>query len=203
MMKGLFRKDLYMLWFYCKSFLLLIVIFALASLGSSNNAFFTVYPVMLGSVLPVTLISYDERSHWNSCCQTLPVSRSLVVVEKYLFALFCNLCMLTLTALVQFISFARESVFLLDRYLNMMSTMFVLAFFSPSIILPLIFKYGSEKGRIAYYFAICTACALAFMFNDRQFPVIPLPNILLPLLALGAMGFSCWVSIQFYRKREL
>ena len=202
-MKGLLRKDLYMLWSYCRSFLLLILIFSAASLGAENNSFFTVYPVMLGSILPVTLISYDERSGWLSCCHTLPVSRRMVVAEKYLVSLICSLCMLTLTGLVQFLSFSREEVFLWHRYFAMMSTMSVLAFVGPSLILPLIFKYGSEKGRIAYYFVIGTACALAFIVNDRQFPVIPLANTLLPLLSAAAMVVSFLLSLHFYQKREL
>lgn len=202
-MKGLFRKDLYMLWSYCKSFLLLIAVFGLLSLGTSNNAFYTVYPVMLGSILPVTLISYDERSGWNVYCQTLPLPRSLVVMEKYLFSLLCGASLLMLTGVVQVISFAREPVFLWSRYWNLMSTMFALAFIGPSLILPLIFKYGSEKGRIAYYFVVGIACTLAFVFTDRQFPVIPLPNFLPPLLSIGVMGISCLLSIRFYQKREL
>lgn len=202
-MKGLLRKDLYMLWHYCKSFLLMIGLFSVMSLADTTNSFYTVYPVMLGSVLPVTLISYEERCGWSSYCQSLPVSRTLVVVEKYVFSLLCSFAMLSLVAAVQFIVFSRETSFLWDRYRNMMSSLFAFALIGPSIILPLIFKLGTEKGRIAYYFVIGTACAIAFAFNERQFPVIPLPAFLIPVLTLSLFSGSCWLSVRFYQKREL
>ena len=202
-MKGLLRKDLYMLWHYCKSFLLMIVIFAVMSLADTTNSFYTVYPVMLGSVLPVTLISYEERSGWCRYCQSMPLSRTLIVVEKYVFSLLCSFAMLLLVAAVQFIVFSREITFLWDRYRMMMTSLLAFAFIGPSVILPLIFKLGTEKGRIAYYFVIGTSCAIAFAFNERQFPVIPLPAFLIPVLTLAMFSGSCWLSIQFYQKREL
>lgn len=202
-MKGLLRKDLYMLWYYCRSFLLMIALFAVLALMDTSNSFYTVYPVMLGSVLPVSVISYEERCGWTGYCQTMPLSRKLVVVEKYVFSALCALSMLTVVAIVQFIVFSREISFLWPRYRNMMTSLFAFAFIGPSIILPLIFKLGTEKGRIAYYFVVGAACAIAFMFNDRQFPVIPLPEFLLPILVLGIFAGSCILSVRFYQKREL
>ena len=70
-MKGLLRKDFYMLWSYCRSFLVLILVFSLVSLAQPN-AFYTIYPVMIASMLPISVISYEERCKWNIYCQTLP-----------------------------------------------------------------------------------------------------------------------------------
>lgn len=202
-MKGLLRKDLYMLWSNCRSFLLMILVFAGVSLIDSTNAFYTTYPVILGSILPVTLISYEEGCKWNVYCQALPVSRRMVVAEKYLLSLLCGMFILIITGLVQFIVFSREIGFPWHRYWTMMESLFALALLAPSVTLPLIFKLGSEKGRIAYYFVIGGACAIAFLFNDRQFPVIPMSEAALPLITLVIFSLSCLISIRFYEKREL
>jgi len=202
-MKGLLRKDFYMLWSYCKSFLLLILVFSLVSITDSSNSFYTIYPIMLGSILPVTIISYEERCKWNFYCQTLPLSRKQVVIEKYLLSGLCSLVILTVSAIVQYLNMKRLPVFVWSEYLDLMATLLILALVGPSVLLPLIFKLGTEKGRYAYYFVIGGACGISVLFMDKQFPTLPIPFFLLPLIALAIYGLSCLLSIKFYEKREI
>ena len=42
------------------------------------------YPTIMFGILPVTLISYDERFHWPAYAGTLPLRRRDEVREKYL-----------------------------------------------------------------------------------------------------------------------
>ena len=58
-MKGLLLKDLYQLWKYCRTFLLIVVVFLGVSFVSPENLFFSLYPAMICGVLPMTLLSYD------------------------------------------------------------------------------------------------------------------------------------------------
>lgn len=201
-MKGLLRKDFYMLWSYCKSLLLLLLVFSLVSLVETNS-FYTIYPVMVGSILPVTIISYEERCKWTVYCQTLPLSRKTVVLEKYALSTICTAGILFLSAVTQCIALVRQDTFSWSGYLDQMSTLLVFALVGPSITLPLIFKLGSEKGRYGYYFVIGGACAISVIFSKSDFPVIPVPGFLIPLLALTLYGASCLLSIHFYQKREL
>lgn len=201
-MKGLLRKDFYMLWSYCKSFLLLILVFSLISLAEPN-AFYTIYPVMIGSTLPVSLISYEERCKWNVYCQTLPLSRKTVVLEKYLLSAICGGGILGISAAIQFVAMTKAGSFSWSGYLNLMSTLLILSLVGPSVILPMIFKLGSEKGRYAYYFVIGAACALSAIFSEDQFPTIPISASLIPLIAAILYCLSCLLAIRFYEKREL
>lgn len=201
-MKGLLRKDFYMLWHYCKSFLLLILVFSLVTLAEPNS-FYTLYPVMVGSVLPITVISYEERCKWSSYCQTLPVSKKTVVVEKYILTGICSAAILSLSAITQCIAMLRRSAFSWSGYAELMSTLLVLSLIGPSITLPLIFKLGSEKGRYAYYFIIGGACGLSVYFSGMQFPALPIPAFVMPILAFALYGASCLIAIHFYQKREL
>ena len=61
-MKALILKDLYQLKAYCKSLLLIVGVFTLVIPFSDGNLFFCIYPVMMISMLPMTLLSYDERT---------------------------------------------------------------------------------------------------------------------------------------------
>ena len=83
-MSALILKDLYIMKNYCRSVLLMVVIFWGASIFTdSGNLFWTFFPVIVGSVTPATLLSYDEKFRWNQYCDTMPISRAAVVAEKY------------------------------------------------------------------------------------------------------------------------
>ena len=64
-MKGLLLKDLYMTMKYCRSYLLIAVVFTAVSFVGNDNLFFIFYPCPFCGMIPVTLLGYDERSHWQ------------------------------------------------------------------------------------------------------------------------------------------
>ena len=78
-MKGLFYKEARCLWHFGKTYLLMLVIFlGLAlyqSTDSSGGAVWMLYPIFFAGALPASLIGDDEKSGWQSCCDTLPVTR--------------------------------------------------------------------------------------------------------------------------------
>ena len=86
-MRALFLKDWYMAKSYCRSYLLIVAVFAAVSFISSESLFFMAYPAIMFGILPVTLISYDERFHWPAYAGTLPLRRRDEVREKYLLSL--------------------------------------------------------------------------------------------------------------------
>ena len=102
-MKGLLKKDLYMIWAYGRMLLLISALFLAMSVfaPAEENFFFVIYPVLLGGVLPVTLLSYDERFGWNRYCDTMPLSRKQIVNERFLMSLLSFLVLYALTLLVQ------------------------------------------------------------------------------------------------------
>ena len=83
-MKGLIIKDLYQMGRYCRTMLLVIVVFLGVSFFSRDNDFFLYYPCLLCGMIPVTLLSYDERSGWSRYALSMPVTRAQLVGGKYL-----------------------------------------------------------------------------------------------------------------------
>ena len=75
-MKGLLLKDLMMMLKYGRLTLLACLIFSLVGWFGEPNLFMMLYPVIIGSVMAQSLISYDERSGWDRYCDALPVSRA-------------------------------------------------------------------------------------------------------------------------------
>ena len=68
-MKALLYKDACVLWKQMKFMLVIIAVFCLLPNSFGLNTFFVVYA---GLMLPVSLMAYDERAHWDSFAAMLP-----------------------------------------------------------------------------------------------------------------------------------
>lgn len=99
-MKGLLLKDWYMMKKYCMAYLLITVVF-LAVSCVSDNIFFTFYPCLLCGMIPINLLSYDERSGWIQYSGALPYTKKQIVSSKYLVGLFSTLAVMAITVVVQ------------------------------------------------------------------------------------------------------
>ena len=208
-MKGLLLKDWYMLTKYCRSFLLIVVVFIAASLFGEENLFFVFYPCMLCGVMPVTLLGYDERSRWIEYSASLPYTKAQIVSAKYLIGLFAQAGVLLLSGAAQGIKMSVSGSFSWNDFLVLMLLLVTIAAFTSSISLPFIFKYGVEKGRIAYYVMIgfvCGASVLASRLFGTGLQAEIQPNSFLIVFAFASIGvyaLSWYLSIVFYKKREL
>lgn len=79
-MKALLYKDACVLWKQMKFMLVIIAVFCLLPNSFGLNAFFVVYA---GLMLPVSLMAYDERAHWDSFAAMLPYPPRALVLSRY------------------------------------------------------------------------------------------------------------------------
>lgn len=206
-MKGLLLKDFYMMKKYCRSFLLILLVFTAISLFSESGEIFIVYPVLIASMLPVTLISYDERSRWNVYSDTMPYSRAIQVSDKYLIVLMAvGSCMAVMT--VAQIGKAWYLHAPLDP-LTLVTTLLAVGLLVPSVTLPIVFKWGVEKGRMMYYVLVVllfAGFALVNLWNSDEEPAVVSGILFNGWMLLGGalilFALSWWLSIRFYQKRE-
>ena len=208
-MKGLFLKDLYQVRKYCRSYLLIAAAFIAVSFASDENLFFVFYPCLLCGMIPVTLLSYDESSRWSTYSLTMPYTRQQLVSVKYLIGLILQSCMLVVTGLAQFARMHVHGSFDLKEYAVFMVILLTVSLVPPAICLPFIFRYGVEKGRMAYYVMIGLICAIGFAAS-RIFSVGTAAKIefnaaflLIMAAGIGIYVLSWYLSVCFYRKREI
>lgn len=208
-MKGLLLKDWYMMQKYCRAYLLIAVVFVSVSFINNENLFFVFYPCLLCGMIPVNLIAYDERSHWLQYSGTLPYTKAQLVSSKYLIGLLAQITVALITVVGQALKMAMSGGIRMNDFYVLLLTLFILFTFSSSICLPFVFKYGVEKGRIAYYVMIGIVCAGstigASLFTGNLQAAIE-PNLLLVLLTAAGIlvyALSWYLSIVFYRKREI
>lgn len=214
-MKGLVYKDLLMLKKYGMAFFVLAVVFCAVAAMNEGSFFFFLYPVLIASMLPVTILSYDERNRWISCADTLPCSRGAVVSVKYLLVLLLLAVCLILSLLAQGVRAAYVGQFQPEGFLSMAALLCSVGLLAPSLLLPVVFKLGAERGRIAYYIIIGALCAFFVTLGmitsngtadlPAVFAILPGWGPLLILLTASALLFflSWQLSIYFYKKREL
>lgn len=208
-MKGLLLKDFYMMKKYCRAYMLIAVVFIAVSFFADENLFMTFYPCLLCGMIPVNLLAYDERSRWMEFSGTLPFTKAQIVSGKYLIGLLSQVVLLMVTGAAQGIRMAINGSFLLEDFAVLMLLMLCLATIASSITMPFVFKYGVEKGRMAYYVMIglvCAAIAAASVFFKGQLQSeirFKLPLVAVALICIGLYALSWYLSIVFYRKREI
>ena len=208
-MKGLLLKDFYMAKKYCKFYALIALVFCAVSFLSSTSQFFIFYPCILSGLLPVTLLGYDERSKWDLYAGTLPYTKAQLVSCKYLLGLIAQLSIFLLIGIAQAVNLSYRGLFSWQRFSVLLSMLLILSFVSSSITLPPMFRWGVEKGRIAYYVMIGVICggsiaaANLFRFSLEVEVSWNIPLLVLCAVAIILYALSWYLSIVFYRKREM
>lgn len=199
-MKGLMRKDLYQLFQHCRYVLLIMVLFCLCGLTGTENLFFVFYPCIYAGVLPVTLLALDENEKWSAYSGTLPVSRGQLVAAKYMVALLLCGATLLLVGLIQAIRGAA-----LWELLILLSVMAAFSLISSALMLPFVFRFGAEKGRLIYIlFVVIVTVVFSAFLNVPPFPIAGIPWFwAAPLAAAVVFALSWWISVKIYQKQEL
>lgn len=208
-MKGLLLKDCYMLLKYCRSYLLMALVFVAISYADSENMFFVFYPCLLCGMIPASLLSYDERSRWLQFCGALPYTKAQVVSAKYLVGLLMQLAVLLLTAVVQGLRMTHDGSFTVAGFASMLALILLLSMLASAISLPFMFKLGVEKGRAAYYVmigVICAGGAMGSVLLQGNTLFTGGMRVALPLLCVAGVvlyALSWYWSIRLYERREV
>ena len=207
-MKGLLLKDFYLSWRYCRAFLVIVAVFLAVSFTGDDNIFFLIYPIMIASVIPMTLVSYDEHDKWTAYSGTLPYTRAQLVSTKYLVGMCFGSVAFLISMAATTVRMMLGGGFVLEQFAMVGTALLVLGCLGPALILPYVFKYGAEKGRIAFYITVGVFSGVAAVLAGMGFQIQTVARGLWPLAVVAGVSIllyalSWWLSIRFYQKREL
>lgn len=202
-MKGLLIKDIYTLVGQTKFFIILILWFALMP-----GDFFSSFAIIYCGMLPFTALAYDERAKWDILAAMMPYSPRSITLSKYILGYLGIFLAALLAVASKFFWSAIHhtdlswAVFLSIILITCLATVFL------SINLPIMFKYGTEKGRIAFYIILALSVFLGVGFGSKMvhwLTTISFNTTTLLLLCLGGTILINFLSITastaFYRQK--
>ena len=201
-MKGLFRKDLYVLRGIGWAFLLMDLVFSLIP-DLKLFAFAAFYTVMLA----LALMQTDEQCKFDTLLPMLPISRRRVVLERYVFGWVYIAVLSVLALAAQALVWSPMGHLPVDGgYLMMMSLDICIALVMEGLVLPILLRYGSQKGRLILIVSIgfVTAMSVGLMSGGYETILSVLTHTRawhFLLLGAAVSALSIPLSLAGYRKR--
>ena len=214
-LKGILIKDISII----KNQLFIVVgiiIFYIAATALSKDTAYVAsfagsyagsYNVVLMTMLPVTLLGYDEKNKWGRYSAAMPVSRKANVVSKFIVMLGMSAINAVVLGIVFYITGRGDMVTFIIATLGA-------SLFTGSLVTVLAYKFGSNKARcifigvllIAFIFIAYSAkYNFALIGNGISFDIGGIKMIALGFFAFSVLGsLACTLaSIRIYENKDL
>jgi ABC-2 type transport system permease protein len=203
-MKGLILKDIYNLKRQYKVLLLLLVFYTGFSLFTGDAGFLTGVLSLMMVMLTITTLAYDERSKWEKFALTMPVSRKDLVLGKYLLGFLLSVAAFIMNLVFLTVAPTKQET---EALPTAAATLGISLFFL-CVILPVLFKFGVEKGRMLMMLIFFVPTGIILLLSKTELPSISEGFMrLLPYLCILFMVIIAYVSVQvslaIYRKKEM
>ncbi|HBG4644320.1 TPA: ABC-2 transporter permease [Clostridioides difficile] len=212
-MKGLILKDLLNLKGNIKFILLFIIMFGfMSSLGDGNVNNFIGVIIVLCTTMIVSTFSYDDLNKWDSYVLTMPINRNDIVLSKYLTMLIFSFIGVLVSLIVSVTIGYFKNTLILNETLLINALILSISVCFGSLILPLIYKFGTERARLLMIlcFLVPTLALLVFksILENISSPIsieIILNTLVysLPFVAILLFVISYFISSKIYRKKEV
>lgn len=205
-MLGLIKKDFLIIKNNLKLIIVMLMVFFIMALGGQFNISFI--PTFIIVMLFISTFSYDEYNNWDASAITLPGGRKSIVKSKYITSLFLTLLSAVITVLLNCLISVINNTDVNEFISSLLGSICAIVIIQ-SIMYPLIFKFGMEKGRIVLFILVFvmvgvisllkniikTPNILVVLFNDYWFIVIP-------IILVISLLISYKISEKIYLKKE-
>ena len=202
-MKALLLKDFYIIVKQMKIILFIMAFFLVFPFGNMS-----IFAMIIGVMLPITTIAYDEQSKWDSYAKMLPYTPLQLVSSKYFIGFITSILVGIIAICLELLIslFADTTVDMVQIY--MILGTFVVSVIVLSINLPLIFKFGSAKGRIGFMLVIAIFSLIlasggtefyktVFDFLNNQWVMY-----ILAIFTIVSAVLSIWLSTSIYKAKN-
>ena len=210
-MKGIILKDFLFIKSNLKSFFIFGVIFVFFSIFNQDLISICYFFPFFAILLCVSTFNYDEFNQWDFYLASLPLSRKQVVLSKYLFAVLILLITIFISCLFLFVYSLIIQSFEIESFLFLLFATIRSVLLTISLLYPMIYKFGSEKGRL-FLFATLFGFGTLIVTVIKLFPFTISDSILsffstygIYLLFLFILFFvigSYLLSCRIYAKKE-
>lgn len=208
-MLGLIKKDLLMVKSNLKVIVIILIVFGIMALQEQSDLSFI--PALTSVMVFMSTFSYDEYNKFDAFAISIPNGRNNVVKAKYISSLILVITSVAITMIASIgIGYSKNSLdweYILSTSVGCLFACIVVE----TVIFPLIFKFGVEKGRIGLFigaFAFSSIIAIIAKTKPFMIPEYILAflesNIILIiiLVSIFLLAISYLISNKVYSKKE-
>ena len=198
-MSALILKDYYVIFRQMRIFLLLVLVFSCIP-----GAFYSTFAVVYAAMLPYTALAYDERSRWDQMAAMMPYADRDIVLSKYVFGWLFTAAAAAATFVLQTVLAAvwpgAEGPSVPVILLSVCVAVCIL-----DITLPMMFRFGVEKARLAMFliiFLVCAGAGAISVIDQSGGPDFGFQMWAPPAVAVVMTAVSVPLSVRFYGRRR-
>jgi hypothetical protein len=207
-MTGFILKDLLTLRRYLKTLMLFVVFFAAMSYSLEGTGFIMAMVAVPFAMLPVTSFAYDQQAKWDWFAQTLPASRREIVAGKYVLSIACTAAGTILGLALAAVTGLLKGEPADPRELAFAGgVIFAAGMIFLSVLIPLIYKFGVERGRILLLLVMAAAALVGAVSGlpGAHGLADASPGAVLAAALAGAAvatAVSFFISMAIYESRD-
>lgn len=161
-MRGLIVKDMITITKQARTFLVIILFFALTS-NFSGSSFAMVYAAMM----PISALAYDENCKWDQLAAMMPYSVRDIVLSKYIFGYICLLVTGGISFASLYVVAAVKGTPVSAEDIVGLAVVTCAALIFLAVNLPWMFRLGVEKGRLVFMAMIGAIVLIVVGFSNN------------------------------------
>ena len=206
--KRLILKDLYLVRIQILIVAIVLAVYIVMALissgGGSIGTFTGTYSVVVMSLLPITILNFDEKSKWGRYSAAMPVSRRVNVLSKYIIMVVLSVINAAVIGLVYTLS--KESA-------RMIFIVFILAasLTTGSVVTALGYKFGSTNARfiftavifVAVISAVAVAGGISISFGNELGSGLTIAALIFLAVSALVCLASYMISAHIYENKDL
>jgi len=208
-MIGMIKKDLFMIKNNYKTILIALAIYVFYSIQFDMDM--TFFLPFMGLMICISTFSYDDYNNWHTYATTLPQGKINVIKSKYITTIGITTLLTIISILLSFIIASARGTLNIDESLSTIMGELLAIIFMLSLLFPILFKYDSEKGRIAMItigfgmFGVIILLSKVVKVEISESLINFLDSyfiIIFIVVSITMIAISYYVSKKVYLKRE-
>ena len=215
-MKSLILKDLYNIGHNAKSMLLILLVFAIGLIMVSGVESYIISSGVLCSMMIVTTFTFDDHCKWSKYALVMPICKKDIVKAKFIvLIIFCiaGICVGTIFGVAGGVAMNKMALSM-EGIVTMLFMGFVRLIVSVifgSMSIPLVFKYGAEKGRMLLLISFAVPLGICFMVYEilMMLCVKITDQLIFTILCASPLIAAIWIytmyriSCRIFYKQEI
>ncbi|CDG00758.1 Putative Uncharacterized protein [Clostridium chauvoei JF4335] len=190
-----------------KVYIAFIIFYGFLAFTSKDTSFLNGVICIFCAMLPITALAYDERSNWDRYALSMPINRKDIIISKYLLGILCSFLGFIICFLFNIFSNS-----LSKETLALSLLFFGISIILISILLPILFKFGVEKGRLIMMIVLFSPTIIIVAISKLNLSkpseetintIIHFAPFIAPIIVLVVLILSIFISLNIYKNKDL